>query len=697
MKTIKIFLASSEELKQERLELADLVEHLNHTLAKLDLHIQLVKWEYLDSSMGIKHKQEEYNEELRSCELCMVLYWTKFGMYTKTELDTAYNELCAGRNPHKLYVYFKDSAEIAPDLQAFRDSFPSQYGHFFCHFENIDTLKADFLLQFMDYQSKAIKDSKLMEVKDAKVIVDGKAYVDLKNVPFACNNEEYNLLQKSIKKTQKLLAITEPDDPDYTDYVQELQNLKDKLAKMENGLWDTALLITQLSTTKCSERLQRAITLFNNGDAKGAQAILNEEEIEKDVNHNLQLIKLGEEGKKGLKINIDEYKLIVNILKTEMPDGWLQEQCKLCSRIIELTASLYGELSIETAQALMDATEPYYLTENYQGLLDNTLRALEIRQKIFGADHLDTAQAYNDAGLAYGKLGDFDKYLELASKGLEIREKLGASDALMAESYNTVGFAYSHFGGNERNLEYQLKSLELRKKAFGENNIETANAYSNVGVAYAALEQYDMYLEQSLRSLEIKRSVVGNKHPDTALSHNNVGDAYMCTEDYPNAIKHLQEALTINISTVGYYKEGTLQTFENLSLAYEHNNELEKSIDNQMEAIKIAEKLYGRVHPRTQISYQRAGEKLDDYGDCELALKYLYEAFDIQLNISGDPTFDLADLCHTISSLHYALGDFEHAKRMIENAINILSDVDDNHPVLEKWNEHLHKIEEKSK
>lgn len=103
MKTIKIFLASSEELKQERLELADLVEHLNHTLAKLDLHIQLVKWEYLDSSMGIKHKQEEYNEELRSCELCMVLYWTKFGMYTKTELDTAYNELCAGRNPHKLW------------------------------------------------------------------------------------------------------------------------------------------------------------------------------------------------------------------------------------------------------------------------------------------------------------------------------------------------------------------------------------------------------------------------------------------------------------------------------------------------------------------------------------------------------------------------------------------------------------------
>ena len=44
MKKIKIFLASSEELKQERLELADFVEHLNHTIEKVGLQVQLVKW-----------------------------------------------------------------------------------------------------------------------------------------------------------------------------------------------------------------------------------------------------------------------------------------------------------------------------------------------------------------------------------------------------------------------------------------------------------------------------------------------------------------------------------------------------------------------------------------------------------------------------------------------------------------------------
>lgn len=697
MKTIKIFLASSEELRQERLELADLVESLNHSLAKLDLHVQLVKWEYLDASMGAKHKQEEYNEELRSCELCMVLYWKRFGMYTKTELDTAYEELCAGRNPQKIYVYFKDGAEITQELKAFRDSFPDQYGHFFCHFENIDTLKTDFLLQFIDYQNKIIAGSKMLEVNNGKVTIDGKEYVDLKNVPFTGNNEEYNLLLKNIKKTQKLLSVTDPEDPEYAEYAQELQDMKEKLSKMESSLWDTALMITRLSTTKCSERLKRAMDLFTAGDNKGAQAILNEEEIEKDIEHNLNLIKLGEEGKKGLKINIDEYRLRIKTLENEMAEGWLQEQCKLHERVIELSTSLYGENSLETAQALMDAVQAIYLIEDYEKLYQYTQKALTIRLDILGEMHLDTAQCYNDLGVASGKLGDYKSSLENSSKGLEIREKLGAPDALFAESYNTVGVAYYFLGENEKNLEYQLKSLELRRRAFGEMNIETASAYSCVGSAYAALEQDEKNLEYSLRSLEINKAIVGDNHPATALSHNNVGNAYIWIQDYPNAIKHFQEALSIYVSTVGHLKESTLVMIENLSLAYELNDELEKSIDYQMDAIKVSETIYGRIHPKTQISYQRAGEKLDAYGDCKLALTYLYKAFDIQMKISGEPTFELADLCHRISSLHYVLNDYKNAKRMVKNAINVLSDVDDHHPLIEEWQKHLLTINENNK
>ena len=340
MKTIKIFLASSEELKQERLELADLVENLNQRLSALGLQIQLVKWEYLDASMGPKHKQEEYNEALRDCEMCLVLYWTRFGDYTAIELNTAYEELCAGHNPKKLYVYFKDGAEPSPELQAFMDSFPTRYGHFYSHFQNADTLKAEFLLQFIDYQKNYLQSSSLVEVKDGQVCIGGKVYVDLKNVPFAGNNEEYNLLMKSIKKTQKLLSVTEPDDPDYREYAIELNELKERQKQMENSLWDTALMITQLSTTQCSERLKRAMDLFSQGDNKGALAVLNEEEIDRDISHNLQLIQLGEEGKKGLAINIDEMLLKIKALETERKDGWFDDVDHLYSRCIEIGSGI---------------------------------------------------------------------------------------------------------------------------------------------------------------------------------------------------------------------------------------------------------------------------------------------------------------------------------------------------------------------
>lgn len=691
MQTIRIILSADKSLQQERMELADLVENLNHSLERRDANILMLVWD------GSESDQDSFKEKISNTDLCLTLYYDTFDESTQYELDTAYQSLCEGKNPKKIYVYFKEGETVPEQLKTFRDSFPTKYGHFYCSFSNIDTLKADFLLQFMEYQSKNLGSNKMLEVNNGKVTIDGKEYVELKNVPFAGNNEDYNLLLKSIKKTQKLLAITDEDDPDYADYAADLQDMKEKLSKMESSLWDTALMITRLSTTKCSERLKRAMDLFTAGDNKGAQAVLNEEEIERDVEHNLHLIQLGNEGRKGLKINIEEYRLKIKTLENEMTEGWLYEVCKLHERIIELTSSLYGDNSLEKAQTMMDATESIYLLEDFDKLYQYTKKALNIRVGLLGEMHLDTAQCYNDLGVSSGKLGDFKSYLDYAKKALEIREKTGASDALLAESYNTVGFAYSHFNENEKNLDYQLKSLELRKKVYGEINVETARAYSSVGIAYIALEQDEKYLEYSLHSLEIMKSVVGEKHPDAALSHNNVGDAYMCVGDYSNAINHLLEALTINVSTTGYYKEGTLEIFENLSLAYELNEDLEKSIDNQMQAIKISEKLLGRIHPRTQLSYQRAGEKLDAYGDWNLALKYLYEAFDIQLKISGSPTFELADLCHRIGSLHYVMKNYDDAQRMVENAINLLSDIDEHHHIIEEWQEHLHTIVNKKK
>ena len=691
MQTIRIILSADKSLTQERQEISDLVENLNHSLESRGANILMLAWD------SAEEKHEEFKDKISDTDLCMTLYYDTFAEASQAELETAYKALCEGKNPKKIYVYFKEAENVPARLQEFRDSFPTKYGHFYCSFSNIDTLKADFLLQFMEYQSKNLGSTTLLKVTNGKVVVDGKEYVNIKNVPFAGNNEEYNLLLKSIKKTQKLLAITDEEDEEYAEYAAELHELKEKLAKMEASLWETALMITRLSTTKCSERLKRAMDLFNAGDNKGAQAVLNEEDIEKDVQHNLHLIQLGEEGKKGLKINIEEYQLKIKTLENEMAEGWLQEQCKIHDRIIELTTSLYGEHSIELANAMMNAAWAVYALDNYNRLHELVEKSLEIRLKILGEEHLDTAQCYNDLGVVLGKIGDNQKYLEYSSKSLDIRLKLNAPDDILAESYNTAGVALSLFGDKKKCLEYQLKGLELRKRALGENNKETANSYSQVGIAYEALEDDDKYLEYSLHSLNIMELIAGDKHPDTGLCHNNVGDAYLLKENYPAAIEHFQKALTINVKTIGKFTEGTLVAFDNISLAYELSEDYEKALDNQMEAIQISEKIYNDTHPKNICLFERAGKLLEKYGDRKAALNYLYHALNLHFKKAKEenlptgpaPTRELADLCHEIGSIHFGMNAFVEAEQMLSNAVNIISDVQEDSPALRKWTYHL--------
>ena len=99
-----------------------------------------------------------------------MLYWTKFGEYTEEELNTAYEGLKAGENPRKLYIYFKETPdEITPELKEFKSRFATQYGHFYCKFENVDTMRLNFVLQFEQYQSTLPGHDELVKIKNSQV------------------------------------------------------------------------------------------------------------------------------------------------------------------------------------------------------------------------------------------------------------------------------------------------------------------------------------------------------------------------------------------------------------------------------------------------------------------------------------------------------------------------------------------------
>lgn len=603
MKTIKIFIASSNELEKERVLMASLANELSTRLEKVGIQVIAVEWESLDASMNEEHKQEEYNEKLRECDMCMVLYWTKFGMYTEKELNTAYHEKIAGKNPQKVWVYFKEvndpSKMPTEELKKFRDSFPTKYGHFYTPFDNFDTLKAHFLLQFMEYQSQALQGKSIVEVKDGKVTVDGKEYVDLQNVPFAGNNEEYQLLQKNLKKTRKLLAVTEMDDPEYVEYASEIEEMEDKLTKMESSLWDTALMITRLSTTKCSERLQRAMELFSKGDNKGAQAILNEEEIAKDVQHNLNLIKLGEEGKKGLKTNIDEYLLKIQTYENDLEKGWVENSISLYEICIEIGRNNidevdFAEILIDYADLLSEQNqydkvediywEAYSLLKkaNTKGLLASCMYSL-IDYYITSSNYKKAEETIKEYISLQNKNGDEEELYRYACgkaflanlyynqwKYAEALEECEIAISIYkdTERYHTIcnylylrGIIHKNLGKDVLAEADAKQIITIHKRHNLDNDI--SNAYNLLGNVYCYRSNYKLAIESYLEALNILENT-SRKNPlpylrDIAITYLNLADNHTFINSYSKAFEELQKARDI-FRTL--FKQSPLQNAE---------------------------------------------------------------------------------------------------------------------------------------
>lgn len=683
MKIIKIFVASSKELTREREVLADMVGHLNYSLNKIGVCILLIKWEYLDESMGALHKQEEYNQKLKDCEICMVLYWTKLGKYTKIELETAYSQLKAGHNPRKLYVYFKDSdLPLSPQLKQFKDNFPDNYGHFYSVFGNEDALKSHFLLQFIDYQNslQEISMSDIIEVKDSKVMVSGRESIDLNNVEFVGNNDEYKQLFKLITRTRKLLAVTDASDPDYLEYKKELTVLTEKQQRMEKSLWNTALTITRLSNEASSKRLKHAIELFNKGDNHGANAILDETDIDHDINNNLRNIELG---KTGLKNNIAELKLKIDILCNEFSEGW-REKCEdIHKKIVSLTAQVYGIYSEEYSVSLLDIGSFYHNIGRHNDALICDIKALNIHIKLFGEEHHHVAESYNNIGLIYLSLNNYSKALKYYEKALKIWLKIlkGKPDNKfysynstekrnLAACYNNIGIIYKSQCDSQKALEFFEQSLRIRLELFGYDHPEVAESYNNIGTVYQEQGNFGKALSNFNESLRIRLKFSKENHPEIARTYYNIGTIYSFQGECHQALRYHEKALGIRLHVYGEYDI-------NVAASYFQIGRIYLSQGDYMKALEYNEKVLTSQrenidNPIVANSYNSLGLIYHSQGDYAKALEYFNKALQILLKVFNDDHIDVAESYNGIGLVYYSQSDYAKALEYLEKALQII-------------------------
>ncbi|MFT3909841.1 MAG: tetratricopeptide repeat protein [Ferruginibacter sp.] len=115
METIKIFLASSEELKDDREAFKSFIDTENKILQHKGVFIYLDIWEDFIDAMSPTRLQDEYNKAVQSADIFVMLFSTKVGKYTNEEFDIALEKFKRTGKPF-IYTYFKNANVEIDDI-----------------------------------------------------------------------------------------------------------------------------------------------------------------------------------------------------------------------------------------------------------------------------------------------------------------------------------------------------------------------------------------------------------------------------------------------------------------------------------------------------------------------------------------------------------------------------------------------------
>ena len=219
MKTIKIFLASSEELDNDRMAFGNLVRRLDDMYEKRGIRIKLFEWEDYDSAFNDRRKQDEYNDYVRNSDIFLALFHKKAGKFTLEEFDVASEEFKEHASP-KVYTYCKD---LQPDevesteLAEFKKRLFDEMGHYWCRYDCRESLQLQFVMQLQLVESSQMND---LKVENGEVSLDGLRIAKMDKLKFAAANEDYVKAQQEINELH--------------DEIEEMQlSLEKKQEKME--------------------------------------------------------------------------------------------------------------------------------------------------------------------------------------------------------------------------------------------------------------------------------------------------------------------------------------------------------------------------------------------------------------------------------------------------------------------------------
>ena len=701
IKTIKIFLASSEELQAEREKMADLIVHLNKLFRCRGIELDLEKWEYLDASQSTRRKQNEYNDILRQCDICVVIFWRRIGDKTVEELDVAHKSMLDGRNPRKIYVFFKNpnSDDVSQETRDFLADYERCYGgHYLCKYQTVDSLKLEFLLQLELYLKDLIGE-KTIEVRGGQVYVDHEAVVNLNSVPFAAANESFKKMQNELEKLQdeiEGLRIKEknkkermesrkaeleaaPDDEDClkdyddakNDYdevdrqLQECLNRKNKLEedfeREQQYLFDTARRMSALRNQHITDRMSRALEAFEKGDAHLANDILKN--VPRDANNALADI---HHAKEAGKRSVDELLLKTSTIMSDATIT-IEERIEQAYQLYQKAVTLAKEVDYEKEK--YDSLLEQYATfledhAKYDEALAVLKELAQNREKLLGEKHPETASVYSDIGAVYGVKCDFENALKYTLMALDILvEELGIEHPYTAGCYMIIGEIYRLMSDFDKALEYHIKALKIFKKVSGEELFSIADCYHKIGNVYGEMGDYDKALKYNSKALEIFEKVFGKENSITASNYHDIGVVYAKMDELKTAMEYFLKALSIRDKVLGKEHPDTAITYRNIGIIYAKMDDFDMALEYFLKALSIHEKLLGKRHSTTARTYYSTAWALHSMGRDDEALPLAENAVKF---FPKNPLY-----LDTLANVYLGLGRDEEALPLFELSLKL--------------------------
>ena len=584
---ITIFLASSEELKNDRNSFHSLISTLDDIYEDRGIRIKLKRWEDFFAYCTGTRTQDEYNQVLSASDMCICLFHKRAGQYTVEEFHHAMAEYQRTGDHPKTYVYARALVEgevEEEELKQFKDELFKQMGHYWCNYATEDAMKLHFIMQFERLINDTLghrEDNQNLSIEQGNVMLHGRKVADYNNIPFAANNTEVIALKEKIAALDKdIVALRSIGNdaltPMINDKLSERHQCQEQLEQLEKQLLDTALSISKMISSghPISERKRAAIEMFEQGNNKGVLDMLNEEDIERDYQSAKSRLSAGkqleETAQKVIQAARDEIRSLVDeyLLKaktwvsTYSEANRFDEACKCYEQAIALTRESLTEENLaarlfEYGKFLQDNNQYHQIETYYQEALSIYERLATTCSEAYESD---VALTLNNLGVLYDDTHRFNEAEKHYLRALEIQDRLAkehpeAYESDVADTLHNLAVSYSDTQRLIESEAYYLRALDIYERLATANpetyEADMAMTLNNLANLYSDTQRLNKAEEYYLRSLEIRKHLAIH-NPKLYESH--VADTLNCLAILYSDTQRFNEAENYYLGALEIYE-----------------------------------------------------------------------------------------------------------------------------------------------